>query len=62
MNSGRMKSHLVIVFKIYKNLLPDLLIIIPTKFDIYCNFIDELKCKKMTIKRLFLMKYLKMCR
>ena len=37
--------------KIYKNLLPDLLIIIPTKFDIYCNFIDELKCKKNDYKK-----------
>ena len=32
--------------KIYKNLLPDILIIIPTKFDVYCNFIDELNVKK----------------
>ena len=32
--------------EMYKNFLPNLIIIIPTKFDIYCNFIKQLNCVK----------------
>lgn len=43
----------------YKRYLPDLVLIIPSKFDIYCNFIDEVKCninnykKKIISNKLF---------
>ena len=30
----------------YKDFVPDLVIIIPSKFDVYCNFISEIDCKK----------------
>ena len=30
----------------YKKYLPDMVIIIPTKFDVYCNFLNEISCNK----------------
>ena len=30
----------------YKDYLPDLVVIIPSKFDVYCNFISDVDCKK----------------
>ena len=29
----------------YKDHVPDLVVIIPSKFDVYCNFISEVDCK-----------------
>ncbi len=34
----------------YKDYLPDLLVIIPTKFDVYCNFIEKSLCRKKNYK------------
>ena len=30
----------------YKEFLPDMVIILPTKFNVYCNFLNEISCNK----------------
>ena len=35
----------------YKDFVPDLVIIIPSKFDVYCNFISEIDCKKNNYRK-----------
>ena len=35
----------------YKNYVPDLVVIIPSKFDVYCNFISEVNCKNNNYRK-----------